>query len=61
MNRDKQLMVRTAEKKPTSHQPPFLLCVTVGRTFANVSAGVFDCRVAVDVGQQSEAEAVFVV
>lgn len=60
MNRDKQLMVRTAEQN--EHLIDLLFfCVTVGHTFANVSAGVFDCRVAVDVGQQSEAEAVFVV
>lgn len=30
-------------------------------SFANVSASVLDCRVAVDVGQQSKAEAVLVV
>lgn len=33
----------------------------VSRTFANVPAGVLNCGVAVDVGQQSEAEAVLVV
>lgn len=40
---------------------PLLLRGTVRRTFADVSAGVLDCRVAVDVGQQPEAEAVLVV
>lgn len=36
-----------------------LLCVN--GTFADMSAGVLDCGVAVDVGQKSEAEAVLVV
>lgn len=43
------------------HLIDVLLRVTVSRTFADVSAGVLDCRVAVDVGQQAEAEAVLVV
>lgn len=40
------------------HLPSHIVQV---HSFANVSAGVLDCRVTVDVGQQSEAEAVFVV
>lgn len=41
------------------HTPPPQFSDT--RTFADVSAGVLDRGVAVDIGQQSEAEPVFIV
>lgn len=56
---ERQLMVRRAKQNAQLIYLPLLLCVS--RTFADVSAGVLDCRVAVDIGQQSEAEAVLVV
>lgn len=33
----------------------------IAPTFANMAAGVLDCRVAVDIGQKAQAKAIFVV
>lgn len=54
-------LMETTCQSQTPHRPPSPAAVNRGPTFADVSAGVLDCRVAVDVGQQSEAEAVLVV
>lgn len=37
------------------------MLTTGGRTFANVPPGVLNCGVAIDIGQQPEAEAVLVI
>lgn len=39
----------------------FTLCATCSHTFANVSTGVLNCGIAINVGQQSKTEAVPVV